>query len=806
VRLLLRGALVVLPVLASCRVYDETLLLRDAATDTPPRDTGTDLGVDAPADVPGDAPADAVDVIDLGAPDVPRDAGQDAPDGGADAGVDGGRDAGQDVPVDMPVDVPPSCDELLRQGRPCIEPWSGHAASLDDNRVLAPRTVAVLPGEVLVSDDATGRLMGYTLTSSGASARRVAGNGIVAAPVAGPVLSSPFGAITAVVQVAAGVLLVADAESNSVYRVEGGVLAPVGLGRTLNTGPFGMVFDATASTLYFTADNRVWSLALSAEGRPSEAAVAVVGQSCGTACTLRFNGDGMAGTETAVNNPMGLALSAEHVYFADRDNCRVRRFARTDPAHTVQTYMGSTCDASGDPLRGSTTAFTDRTSLRLGAVTGVAAGTDGSVYALDEQRCAVFGAVPPPATLSRVVVGSRQGCGQLGISMPPLGRLGSIAIAADGLALYFTDVWGQRLGRVRADRGMTPTLDYPFGMGRAPSALEGGRRLRLGRPIALGVDPADTTRLLAATEADGRLYRFGEGDVETLVGDGLEQPVDTVMQRARDLAPTRVVGISLEQGRTTLGLPERGAIADLVDGGLRRIAGEYPTLGADGGLVDAGPRDAAFFAPRTPYATPGFTFFADERGRVWRVSTTAQSLGIPGVYAGAGPDGGAPDSPAGITATTAGIGAVGGLAMDTSGRLYVTDPRRAVVWSIGNEEIPRARILAGLIDRRAPQSDRDEMANTTALNTPQGVAYDGTDRLFVADEAAGRVRVINIRTGRMETLAGRDDSDGRRAPSGDFGPARDAVLSRPMAVAYAPGRLYVAEYGSGRVRVVRLPN
>jgi len=801
----MRGALGLLSVLAGCRVYDEALLLRDAGPDRPAVDVPSDLGQDTPApDVPADGALDGGDATLDGALDVGPDA-PDVPDARTDTGADVPVDTGRDAGPDIPVDAPPSCDTLLGQGRVCIEPLTGHGAPLDDARTAAPRTVATLGGEVLVSDDATGRIMGYTLTPSGASARRIAGNGVVSTPVAGAVLASPFGAVTGIVQVAEGVLLLADVEANTIYRVEGGVLAPMGLGRTLTAGPFGMAFDATASVLYFTADNRVWSMPLNPDGRPREAASAAVGLPCGSACTNRFNGDGMPGVDTAVHNPMGLAISAEHVYFADRDNCRVRRFSRSDPTRVVETYMGSLCDAVTDPLNGST-LFADRTSLRFGAVTGVAVGTDGSVYALDAQRCAIFGAVPPPATLSRVVVGSRNGCGQPGASMPPIGRLGSIAIAGDGLGLYFTDVTGQRVGRVRAERGMTPALDYPFAMGRTPTAIEGGRRLRLGRPLALGADPADMTHLLASSEADGRLYRFDDTNVESLLGEGFAIPNDAIMDRARDHAPTRIQGIALAQGRTVLGLPDRGAIADLVDGGLRRVAGEFPLVSADGGLLDAGARDAAFLAPRAPFATAGFTFFADEHGRVWRVGTMGSMPGTPSIYAGAGPDGGAPDGPAGITATTAGIGAVSGLVMDTVGRLYITDPRRAVVWSVGNEEIPRARLLAGLLDRRAPQSDTDQMANTTALGTPQGIAYDGTERLFVADESAGRIRVLNVRSGRIETLAGRDDPDGRRVPTGDFGPARDAVLSRPIALAYRPGRLYVAEYGSGRVRVVRLPN
>jgi len=75
------------------------------------------------------------------------------------------------------------------------------------------------------------------------------------------------------------------------------------------------------------------------------------------------------------------------------------------------------------------------------------------------------------------------------------------------------------------------------------------------------------------------------------------------------------------------------------------------------------------------------------------------------------------------------------------------------------------------------------------------VAPDGT--IYVSDDMAHRVRVI--RNGTVDTLAG----NGLPGRGGDGGPARDATLAAPSALARdAAGNLYVSDPGSHVVREV----
>jgi DNA-binding beta-propeller fold protein YncE len=87
------------------------------------------------------------------------------------------------------------------------------------------------------------------------------------------------------------------------------------------------------------------------------------------------------------------------------------------------------------------------------------------------------------------------------------------------------------------------------------------------------------------------------------------------------------------------------------------------------------------------------------------------------------------------------------------------------------------------------------------LNEPYGVVVDRSGQLFFADRLNRRVRVIDT-TGVIRTLAG----DGSGVFSGDGGPAAEAGLVEPNGLALSPdqSRLFIADVAGHRVRVVDL--
>jgi DNA-binding beta-propeller fold protein YncE len=87
------------------------------------------------------------------------------------------------------------------------------------------------------------------------------------------------------------------------------------------------------------------------------------------------------------------------------------------------------------------------------------------------------------------------------------------------------------------------------------------------------------------------------------------------------------------------------------------------------------------------------------------------------------------------------------------------------------------------------------------LNEPYGVVVDRSGRVFFADRLNGRVRVIDNR-GMLRTLAG----NGSGQSCGDGGPAAEAGLVEPNGLALSPdqSKLFIADVAGHRVRVVDL--
>jgi DNA-binding beta-propeller fold protein YncE len=92
-------------------------------------------------------------------------------------------------------------------------------------------------------------------------------------------------------------------------------------------------------------------------------------------------------------------------------------------------------------------------------------------------------------------------------------------------------------------------------------------------------------------------------------------------------------------------------------------------------------------------------------------------------------------------------------------------------------------------------------ATHARLNEPYGVVVDRSGRVFFADRLNRRVRVIDT-MGVITTLAG----DGSGVYSGDGGPAAEAGLVEPNGLALSPdqSRLFIADVAGHRLRVVDL--
>jgi sugar lactone lactonase YvrE len=94
------------------------------------------------------------------------------------------------------------------------------------------------------------------------------------------------------------------------------------------------------------------------------------------------------------------------------------------------------------------------------------------------------------------------------------------------------------------------------------------------------------------------------------------------------------------------------------------------------------------------------------------------------------------------------------------------------------------------VDRRLPHSSYD----------PNGLAIDSAGNIYISDANNQRIRRID-RSGVITTVAG----TGKTGSTGDNGPGTQAELASPFGIAIASGDLlYVAEGAGKRVRLLNL--
>src|SRR5437763_37425 len=136
-----------------------------------------------------------------------------------------------------------------------------------------------------------------------------------------------------------------------------------------------------------------------------------------------------------------------------------------------------------------------------------------------------------------------------------------------------------------------------------------------------------------------------------------------------------------------------------------------------------------------------------------------------------------------------------GIAVDNAGNIYVADRHNHCVRRIdGSSGI--VTTLAG--NGSAGFGGDDGPASRAGMVEPNGLALDpAQNRLYIADVADHRVRVVDLASGVIRTFAG----TGEPAQGGDGGPARAAALDRPHGAAVAAdGSIYIGDTNNHRIR------
>jgi sugar lactone lactonase YvrE len=219
--------------------------------------------------------------------------------------------------------------------------------------------------------------------------------------------------------------------------------------------------------------------------------------------------------------------------------------------------------------------------------------------------------------------------------------------------------------------------------------------------------------------------------------------------------------------------------------------------GTAGFSGDGGPATAAELDLTVPGLQPSGGVAVDASGNLFITDSgnnrirmvTAQ--GIITTVAGSGYSGFSGD---GGPATSADLNWPVGLAVDTSGDFFFADNCRI------REVTPQGIIttVAGTGCDTGGFSGDGGPATSAGLALPVGVAVDARGDLFIADLNGGRIRKVTPQ-GIITAAAG----SGNSGPLGDGGPAASAYLSLPMGVAVDNlGNLFIDDVGNLRTRMV----
>ncbi len=235
-------------------------------------------------------------------------------------------------------------------------------------------------------------------------------------------------------------------------------------------------------------------------------------------------------------------------------------------------------------------------------------------------------------------------------------------------------------------------------------------------------------------------------------------------------------------------------------GNLTVIAG----IGRNGFSGDGGPANDAALTLAGPYPGIGPSIALDTSGNLYisdcanqRIRRVDASTGIITTVAG---NGTAAYSGDGGAATSASLNFPQGVVLDSTGNLYIADSENNVIRRV-NGATGVISTFAGNFNAGGTYSGDGGPATSAGLNTPGGVALDGSGNLYIADQGNNVVRQVSAATGIITTFAGNFNLG--YSFSGDGGPATSAGLSFPNGIAFdASGNLLIVDSGNEAIRRV----
>lgn len=145
-----------------------------------------------------------------------------------------------------------------------------------------------------------------------------------------------------------------------------------------------------------------------------------------------------------------------------------------------------------------------------------------------------------------------------------------------------------------------------------------------------------------------------------------------------------------------------------------------------------------------------------------------------------------------------GLASIGGMCVDYSGNIYVTDVSKHVIFKV--TESGQIKLVAGCANASGNNSALQNVAAADArFNAPRGIACDKTGNIYVADTGNNQIRII--KDGKVSVYAG-NGACGAGLVDASSNPLQ-SKFSSPYDVAIDnAGNLIVCDYGNNAIRKI----
>ena len=462
-----------------------------------------------------------------------------------------------------------------------------------------------------------------------------------------------------------------------------------------------------------------------------------------------FSGDGGSATSSLLRYPQGVAVDGSgNVYIADTLNHRIRK---VDSSGTITTFAGTGTQGFGGDGGSATSSL-------LSYPRGVAVDGSGNVYIADRGNNRIR-KVDSSGTISTI------------LAAPAIDTPQGVAVDGSG------NVYVAEFSRVLKMDALTNEV----------STLAAGS-------FGIGLDgvPAASSYLAfprgVAADGSGNVYISDSRRIRKVDSSGV---ISTVAVRGG-------AGVAVDRSGDVYfahALADRDEAVSKVgpSGNVSRVAGGGS--GGDGALATS---SYLWFTWGVAVDGSDNVYIAEyDLSRIRKVD----SSGIISTFAGWSGTGFMEGfSGDGGSATSSLLSSARGVAVDGSGNVYIADTGNHRIRKVGASGL--ISTFAGSGTTTVGGFGGDGGAATSArLDNPYGVAVDGSGNVYIADRGNNRVRKVDA-SGIISTFAG----TGQTGFGGDGGAATSARLDSPNGVAVdGSGNVYIVDAGNHRIRRAYVP-